>query len=123
MISGWGRLPADDCTTEAEAHGWPARALWSVAESDDTWPGPLTWRRDGALGVSADLSLPTFIVWRGFVFDTLFYAVPWWIVLITPGAVVRWRRKRRGACVACGYDLRGLVDAEKGKTVCPECGT
>jgi hypothetical protein len=34
--------------------------------------------------------------------------------------LVRWRgtaRRRRGACPACGYDLRTLADR-----VCPECG-
>ena len=33
------------------------------------------------------------------------------------GPVRRWRRRRRGECVACGYDLTGNVSG-----VCPECG-
>ncbi len=32
-------------------------------------------------------------------------------------AVRRWRRKRRGQCVTCGYSLEGNVSG-----VCPECG-
>lgn len=34
------------------------------------------------------------------------------------GPVVRWRRHRIGACLQCGYSLRGN---ESG--ICPECGT
>lgn len=33
-------------------------------------------------------------------------------------AFVRGRRVRRGACVSCGYDLRGLREGAS----CPECG-
>lgn len=34
------------------------------------------------------------------------------------GPVRRWRRRRRGLCVGCGYNLTGNVSG-----VCPECGT
>ena len=30
----------------------------------------------------------------------------------------RWRRKKKGLCWNCGYDLTGNVSG-----VCPECGT
>ncbi len=33
------------------------------------------------------------------------------------GPVRRWRRRRRGLCVGCGYNLTGNVSG-----VCPECG-
>ena len=33
------------------------------------------------------------------------------------GPVRRWRRRKNGWCVACGYDLTGNVSG-----VCPECG-
>ena len=33
------------------------------------------------------------------------------------GPLRRWRRRRRGRCVTCGYDLTGNVSG-----VCPECG-
>ena len=32
--------------------------------------------------------------------------------------VQRWRRRKRGVCVRCGYNLTGNVSG-----VCPECGT
>ena len=54
--------------------------------------------------------------------------VPYWVVLLAVATlafgkrllwtpIVRRRRRRRGRCVACGYDLRGSTDR------CPECGT
>lgn len=39
-------------------------------------------------------------------------------VLAGAGLLVRGRRVRRGACVSCGYDLRGLREG----AACPECG-
>ena len=48
-----------------------------------------------------------------------FGAAPWWVILVTPGAVRHWHRHKRGWCVNCGYDLAGL---EAG-TACPECGS
>ena len=39
------------------------------------------------------------------------------VPLATP-PVRRWRRKRNGWCLACGYDLRGNRSGR-----CPECGT
>lgn len=34
------------------------------------------------------------------------------------GPVRRWRRRRKGLCINCGYDLTGNVSG-----VCPECGS
>ncbi len=34
------------------------------------------------------------------------------------GPVRRWRRRRKGLCAKCGYDLTGNVSG-----ACPECGT
>lgn len=34
------------------------------------------------------------------------------------GPVRRWRRRRKGLCIRCGYNLQGNVSG-----VCPECGT
>ena len=33
------------------------------------------------------------------------------------GPMRRWRRRRKGLCIECGYDLTGNVSG-----VCPECG-
>lgn len=34
------------------------------------------------------------------------------------GPLRRWRHRRRGLCLRCGYDLAGNVSG-----VCPECGS
>ena len=55
------------------------------------------------------------------------HAIPLWVPVLIfaacPGAafacgsVRRWRRRRRGRCLECGYNLTGNVSG-----VCPECG-
>ena len=46
----------------------------------------------------------------------LFAAYP--AIAFIRGPVGRWRRRRRGLCIKCGYDLTGNVSG-----VYPECGT
>lgn len=64
----------------------------------------------------------------GYDFRFRFVVVPYWLLIVIFGAVpavrtARWavrfpaeRRRTRGQCVGCGYDLRGTTDR------CPECG-
>lgn len=52
-------------------------------------------------------------LWAPFL---LFGAYP--VLAFARGPVRRWRRRRKGLCVKCGYDLTGNVSG-----VCPECGT
>lgn len=54
--------------------------------------------------------------WSGFITTTLLLALPWYALLIGPGALRRHHRRHRGLCLGCGYDLRS------GGRVCPECG-
>ena len=54
--------------------------------------------------------------------------IPHWALLLhfaacpalafTRGTLRRWRRRRKGLCVRCGYDLTGNVTG-----MCPECGS
>ena len=46
----------------------------------------------------------------------LFAAYP--TIAFIRGPLRRWRRRRRGLCTKCGYDLTGNTTG-----VCPECGT
>ncbi|MBL8764174.1 MAG: hypothetical protein JNM07_07885 [Phycisphaerae bacterium] len=60
-------------------------------------------------------SLPVRPSWAGFAGGAAFYAAVLALLLAVPLAFRALRRRHRGLCVRCGYDLRGL-------TTCPECG-
>ncbi len=60
--------------------------------------------------------LPVAPIWLGFLANTLLYAALAWCMLFAPGEARRWRRRKRGACQKCGYDLKRIAG------VCPECG-
>ena len=126
------------CCQTGHQYGWPARSLYWYSDRGDgavvsfgkygiPGRGP-AWNPLAAPGVlPSESRLPVLPLLPGFLVDTLFYAVPSWALLATPGLINRWlvggRRKRRGACVACGYDLRGLAAGQGGAgVVCPECG-
>jgi hypothetical protein len=105
------------------ASGWPWRA-WRGgdslvpapgghtvrSESTVTFRDPLGWNRFGYL-------VPYGPVWSGIVLNSLVGAIGIWALVVFPAAVRRARRRKRGCCVACGYDLAGV-----GGGVCPECG-
>ncbi len=120
--------------------GWPVRSLawtrlgvqamgghteiaptsvWSGGIADLAGKGsaaPMTF----ALGLSADIRrLPIRPVWPGFALNTIFYALIAWGLWQVPLAIRRRRRRRKGFCVRCGYDLKGLTAG----VPCPECGT
>ncbi|OAB63612.1 hypothetical protein AY599_08660 [Leptolyngbya valderiana BDU 20041] len=101
------------------ASGWPARAAEGRRVSDQGPSSPverLEWL------VAVDLSpewfawVPLRPIWFGVLANTLFYAA----IALMPMVLLRWRRTRRrrarGLCVACGYELG------EGVSVCSECG-
>ena len=106
--------------------GWPCVALAFSAHEVCAPDG--TTVRDVANGValtpfnaSTDFQsmrvLPLRPVWAGLATNTAWYAFLWLMVLAAPGGIIGVLRRRRGACVHCGYDLRGSSDGR-----CPECG-
>jgi hypothetical protein len=67
--------------------------------------------------------LPLQPIWPGFAINTIFYAAMLWVVFTAPGALRRRRRRFRGLCIHCGYDLRGQPAPPDGSSIkCPECG-
>jgi hypothetical protein len=64
------------------------------------------------------LLLPAVPTPVGFALDTAFYAAIAFTLWCAPGVVRRRRRRARGLCPACGYDLKGAPTA-----TCPECGS
>ena len=71
----------------------------------------------GRVSIGAGRRLPTRPIWPGFAINTAFYAAILWLVIPGPFALRRHIRRKRGMCLACGYDLRG--NPTHG---CPECG-
>lgn len=105
------------------AYGLPVRCATARMErSLVRGPGTLSMRAEWRSAWKIDLkkegfvaTLPLRPIWTGLLIDSSCFAgliaAPWWV-----RGLVRWRRKGRGMCVWCGYDLKGLG----GK--CPECG-
>ena len=111
-----------------EAHGWPMRSFrWyrygakmygAIELGGDR---RIEDRDDDGTGIAGTLTgakaIPFLPIWPGLVLDTVFYAAP---LLVASRGLLALRgliRRKRGLCVACGYDLRGNI--EHG---CPECG-
>lgn len=62
--------------------------------------------------------LPTRIIWRGLIGNTIFYGVIVWLVFALLGRARRAIRRHRDRCEGCGYSLDGLERTDR----CPECG-
>lgn len=107
----------------------PARELATSTPALSLHGGfaPLRWRvranpRPGQTIATRNtldrFALPLLPLWPGFLINTLFYALLLFGAWRVPGVVRRTLRRRRGRCIACGYDRDGLdPDA-----ACPECG-
>jgi hypothetical protein len=102
----------------------PARVYIDLNGNTATPQPPVYWALNlGYLGVlsyqgldqpvsgrSRRITVPTWIVAGALL------AYP--VLAVTRGPVRRYRRRRRGLCLKCGYDLTGNISG-----VCPECGT
>jgi len=105
-----------------EACGWPMLAMTQRHRFGQK-PAPPTMDVDG-LHLSPDLQrfgpgayLPLRFIWPGALIDSAIFGWFYFSIFAFPGIVIRSRRRQRGACPRCGYDLRG-AEHEK----CPECG-
>lgn len=124
-------------TRLVRTEGWPCRCVWGAYDIDPLWDGggpdvgvlPIsppvalgavwigrTLDKDDRRGIGG--YLPITPIWSGLAVDTLFYGAIAWGLLFVPRAVRRWRRRRGGRCVKCGYDRTGLAAG----AACPECG-
>ena len=88
----------------------PSLTAAAINGAGPGWTWRPAWDLVGASGALryVDLWLP---LWIPFLFIALPTAVPW---------CRDWSRIRRGRCLGCGYDLRGLHPAPA--ITCPECG-
>ena len=104
--------------------GWPCAAMGYRIDFDSGFDvAQLSYRFTGSLAgysmfETGELPrvLPLRPIWRGFVFNTIFYAVILSVLCYAPAKLRRSVRARRGMCPVCAYDLRHADHA-----VCPEC--
>ena len=110
--------------------GWPWRALyWDSVFTFHPGQFPnaqshakmMSDRAGFKYGLDIPLSsswmrLPVMPVWNGLLLNVLLWSVLWSVPGPLLRGVRRYRRMRRGLCLACGYEVE---DLEK----CPECGT
>ncbi|MCH8825222.1 MAG: hypothetical protein IH984_17135 [Planctomycetes bacterium] len=108
-----------------DARGWPQLSLWCV------WARKILRLRPAEGGIQLPerwvmehdrqwlrvTTLPYRPIWPGFAINTIFYATILWLLTLGPFTARRMIRRKRGLCIKCGYDLRGM-DHDK----CPECG-
>jgi hypothetical protein len=106
--------------TDAQtAIGWPFRSVSHSFESVPVLGKPSwTWPKAfvGSWKLSPTFILPLIPLWPGFFLNALIWGSP---VLLVPAVkgLRRSRRRRRGLCPRCAYDLRTVEFV-----VCPECG-
>lgn len=111
--------------------GWPLHCLrggWTTPNSQGTGEieslrGVIPFRRlvvyinpGNWAGFKSTVGLPLIPDWPAFLASVLLYGTLTFATVTTWRSVRGRRRRRRGRCVACGYDLRGSADR------CPECG-
>lgn len=117
------------CLLEDVQVGWPASCLHhyqvSMVGSNCAMNGTPSvsgaWQLHSTATLASNEREPTYSylpLWPGLAVNTAFYGAAAYGLLIGFGTFRRWRVRRAGLCVGCGYSLRGLgVGAP-----CPECG-
>ncbi len=112
-----------------EGSGWPAIAMrtryeeWSVAGQLggqsflQVTEGILLTPKAAVRRGCMPKVIPLRPLWPGFAINTVFYAAILWLSIRGPFSLRRHIRRKRGLCVACGYDIRGTA-----QMICSECG-
>jgi hypothetical protein len=121
-----------------ESHGWPWLSLSSttrvaplsaaaphsdvavehgimLGEPAEFWH--LVSSKPGTSVLSRWRVVPLRPKWSGFIFSTLFWGIGFACLHKGSTSVTRWRRRKRGRCMDCGYLLVGAAGCR-----CPECG-
>jgi len=160
-LEAFERNDVSPCVYIAEvSYGLPCYALWAGREerkptptqslsavTSEEWFGALRLKKSHqsqffSASAGLDGALPCFVIFPGFLVNTLFYAAMWFGIFFGVATLRRFVRKKRGRCVKCGYDLRGQrsdvrdqkKDADQNSALtsdirpltsgigCPECG-
>ncbi len=122
--------PADGAVDalSGRACGWPWYCLGSTRVHRSVEAAPRVSAAFSIVSASAYTTtsgsdpdrgaVPLMPIWPGFAGNVAVFSLPWVAVFFGAPAVRHLLRRRRGACVACGYDLR----ATPPNSPCPECG-
>jgi len=128
FANGGSALPGIQSGTD-HGFGWPWPALWYRVN------GASLANAEWAIGIEGGLmlsppdslearaysfrALPWWPAWPGLAGDASVFAGLWLAALAGPMAIRRMIRRRRGWCIACGYDRSATAE----DSPCPECGT
>jgi len=109
---------ASDRNLDFFMQGWPMHALWCeyVANERQTHGG--VWIHGEHIPgtfYTAEHFIAFRPIWKGFVFNSLFYAAAVLVPFVIVTQARRWRRRRRGLCERCAYPVGTSC-------VCSECG-
>jgi hypothetical protein len=109
----------------SEARGWPCVAFsceqgWGQPDFklrggivvDSTWT-----RRHERVGLPVQVVIPLTPIWPNLLLDSAFFGALTYLGVFAPREYRRVRRRRRGRCPRCDYDLKHDLAAG-----CPECG-
>jgi hypothetical protein len=107
-------------------YGWPFGSLWHGETVDGANAGLTQWPWStfsyGGIKIGMagpiDHYLPALPHWPGLIANTLLHGAVWFGLTFGMIATRRARRRRRGLCIACRYDLRSTPP----DSPCPECG-
>lgn len=107
-----------------EAFGWPRPCFWypvakdySFAKGNYAGPGGLNLYPITGKELDKIRALPLLPAYPGLLLNTAFYAGLWSFPLFGLPLLKKRRRRHRGHCPQCNYDLKGALDQG-----CPECG-
>jgi hypothetical protein len=105
--------------TNTPSAGWQEELVASGVLTNAVPPSisDIWSRRDRQVPFAELLYLPYSPLWRGLLYNTLFYALIFFALTSTKRAYRHARRYRKGRCPICAYDLQ--YDNTLG---CPECG-
>ncbi len=97
------------------AYGLPFRSLVATAITDEWMPGVHDTTPD-TIWLSSGY-LPLRPIWPGLVANSVVWGAVAWLLYFAFCAHLKQRRRKRGLCPNCRYDLKGAISE-----VCPECG-
>ncbi|HRQ72074.1 MAG TPA: hypothetical protein PLU35_03505 [Phycisphaerales bacterium] len=120
-----GRVGPESMIGSDTSYGWPLPCLWYSIHGDLAGNTIVNERLIGGLpviGVPTSRvrdfrALPLRPLWPGLALNAAAWSAVWLVLLTAPGAIRRRRRRARGLCEHCGYDLAGCTGP-----ACPECG-